>query len=79
MKRAFYYHYNKPASQKVGRPQASIHFKGKCIIVDMVHCNEICRSRVRKTQPKWVMFGMCDEVIVVKKNGIRTEVINSFV
>ena len=54
---AFFFHYNKPASQAAGRPQISVHYRGQCYVVDEVACYVTTKSRVRRTQPHFVMAG----------------------
>jgi hypothetical protein len=53
----FYFHFNKPASKAAGKPQLSIHFQKKCLIVDNLVCNLPVRGCIRKTQPHFVMKG----------------------
>ncbi len=56
-KRSFWFHYNKPESRKLAKPQITIHFCGVCHIVDNIICNTPTQGRIRKTQPYWVMAG----------------------
>lgn len=60
--RAFWFHYNKPASQQAGKPQITVHYKGVCHIVDNVECGVKVTGRIRKTQPRWVMVGKTKEI-----------------
>lgn len=60
MKRAFWFHYNKPASRKEGKPQITIHYKSACHIVDNVVCLVHTQGRIRNKQPHWVMAGKCN-------------------
>jgi hypothetical protein len=55
----FFYHYNKPASQRSGKVQVSVHVGDKCHIVDNVVCEVATKGRIRKTQPRFVMAGTC--------------------
>lgn len=32
----FYFHYNKPASIKAGKPQLTVHYQKTCFLVDAV-------------------------------------------
>jgi hypothetical protein len=66
--RAFFLHMNKPASQKAGRPVISLHFRGKCHLVDNIVCNVPTSGRTRKTQPLFVMAGKASSVRI--ENGI---------
>lgn len=68
--RAFWFHYNKPASKTVGKPQITIHYKNECIIVDNLICNVPTLGRLRKTQPHWVVAGKTRGIDI--KDGIAT-------
>lgn len=57
MKRAFFFHYNKPASLQRKVPTLSIHTAGKCILVENIDCKVPTKTRIRKTSPKIVMCG----------------------
>lgn len=70
MKRSFWFHYNKPESRKVGRPQITIHYMGSCHIVENLKCNVSVTGRVRKTQPFWVICGKTSTIDIV--DGIAT-------
>lgn len=63
-KKAFWFHYNKPASRMLGKTQITVHYDGKCHIVDNVICNVPTKGRHRKTQPYWVMCGKTSEFIL---------------
>lgn len=58
-KRAFWFHYNKPASRAAGRPKITLHWRGRCYLVDNITCMTKCHGRIRKTQPRWVIGGRC--------------------
>lgn len=64
--RAFWYHYNKPASLSAGRTKWSVHYKGRCYIVDDLDVKVPARSRARNQAPKAVMAGRCNELHVKK-------------
>jgi hypothetical protein len=68
MKRAFWFHYNKPESSKVGKPQITVHYMNACHIVDNVVINCMTAGRLRKTQPRWVVAGKAKEIIF--KDGV---------
>jgi len=59
-KKSFWFHYNKPESRKLGKPQITVHFAGVCHIVDNIICDAPTVGRIRKTQPHWVMAGKTD-------------------
>lgn len=60
--KTFYYHYNKPLSQKSGIPIISIHYSGKCIFVEGIKINVSTYSYNRKAQPRLVIKGRCREI-----------------
>lgn len=58
--RVFWFHYNKPASVKAGRPQITIHYKKACHVVDNLVCNVVTQGHIRKgEQPNFVIKGKC--------------------
>lgn len=61
----FFFHYNKPASQRSGRNRISLHHRGVCHIVDNVVVNVPTYGCINKRQPRFVMKGKCREVIIV--------------
>jgi len=63
MKKSFFFHYNKPASSKLGKPQITLHYNQTCYILDNVVCKVPVSGRIRKTQPRWVMAGKGEVVI----------------
>jgi hypothetical protein len=62
--RTFFFHYNKPASLKVGRVQVSVHYKNTCHVVDNVQCNVPVHGHVNKRQPRFVMKGKASELTI---------------
>ena len=66
--KAFYFHYNKPASQKAGKPQITVHAGGACLIVDNVVCNVPVAGRLRKDQPRFVMAGKAASIVIDADN-----------
>lgn len=66
---AFFFHYNKPASQREGKQQISVHFMRQCHIVDNIQCEVPTRGRMKKTQPRFVMAGKAREVIITENNN----------
>jgi hypothetical protein len=63
-RRAFFFHYHKPASLKAGETRWSLHYKGACHIVKHIICDVTIQSHARKTQPKAVMKGTCNGVLI---------------
>lgn len=55
--RAFFFHYNKPASRAAGEPVISLHVNEACHLVRNIDCLVPIKGRIRKTQPRWVMTG----------------------
>jgi len=60
----FFYHYNKPASKKAGKPVISVHYHNKCFLVDNIFCNVFTHGRIRKSQPYFVMTGKAKEITI---------------
>lgn len=58
----FWFHYNKPASKKAGKPQITLHYGGKCHIVDNIAISKETYGHIRKTQPHFVMKGKCEKI-----------------
>lgn len=59
---AFYFHFNKPATQRAGKVQVSLHYKDTCHVIDNIDCRVPVRGRIRKTQPRFVMAGKAKSV-----------------
>lgn len=54
---AFWFHYNKPASKKLGRPVITVHYAGACHLVRNIICKVPVHTRERKRQPHVVVAG----------------------
>jgi hypothetical protein len=67
--KAFWFHYNKPASQRVGKPQITIHINNQCHIVDNIIVDVPTRGRIRKQQPYFVMAGKTEHGFFIGQNG----------
>jgi len=65
MQKVFWYHYNKPASSVAGKPQVTIHYNKKCILVDNLVCGVPTYGHIKKDQPKFVIKGKCKFIKVV--------------
>lgn len=65
--KAFWFHYNKPASAKSGKPQITLHWNGACNILDNIICKVPTSGRIRKKQPRWVIAGKGNVTI---KDGV---------
>lgn len=59
-KYTFFYHYNKPASRAAGKNKLTIHWRGKCILVDKIFCFVESRTVDRKSQPHCVIKGQAE-------------------
>ncbi len=70
--KSFWYHYNKPASNKAGRPQVTLHYNGQCLIIDHIKCGVPTYSRARNTQPRWVMCGKANDITIIDRVGVIT-------
>lgn len=55
--RAFWFHYNKPASAQAGCPILTVHQAGVCRLVKGIKCAVPTETRLRKTQPRCVIAG----------------------
>ena len=55
--RAFFFHFNKPASMKEGRAKISVHYMNACYLVDNIVCGVATKGRTRNSSPKFVMTG----------------------
>lgn len=62
--RSFFYHYNKPASAKVGCPVMTVHVAGRCHQATHLICNVPAHTRQRNTQPHLVMAGTCRQLAI---------------
>ncbi len=54
----FFYHYFKQKNKM------SVHFRGKCTIVNDIICMCPSATKWNKTQPYLVMQGFCENVII---------------
>lgn len=61
----FFYHYNRHNNKM------TIHFRGKCHIVDNIKCEVPTETKWNKIQPKLVLQGYCTNVsLVVDEVGV---------
>jgi hypothetical protein len=68
----FFFHFNRPASQKAGTPKMSVHWDNSCQIVDKVVCAAPTQSKINKHQPRVVMQGTTTTVNIVNVEGVVT-------
>ena len=66
----FFFHYNKPASRKRGKPIISLHYSKQCHLVENIVCNVYTRGKIRKRQPYFVLTGDADQITI--EDGIAT-------
>lgn len=66
--RSFFFHYNKPESQRRGKVTVSVHYKGACHLVDSVVCNVPTQGKSRSRQPRFVMTGKASDLQI--KDGV---------
>lgn len=67
MRRIFFFHYNKPLSQKAGKPIISIHYKNQCMFVENVVCQVPTWGHISKAQPRFVVKGKASKIEVKDK------------
>ena len=65
---AFFFHYNKPLSQKFQKVVISLHYQKQCVFVDNVVCHVPIRGRLSKRQPRFVMTGKAKTIEI--RNGV---------
>jgi hypothetical protein len=58
--RRFFFHYHRQ------KKKMSVHFDGKCHVVESVGCLVPCETHYNKRQPFLVMRGFCNEVLIEK-------------
>jgi hypothetical protein len=74
----FFFHFNKPASQKAGTPKMTVHYGKTCFIVDKIICNVPTESKINKTQPRIVIQGFANFFMHTKNtNGLSEVLITS--
>lgn len=64
--KSFFFHYNKPASQRTGSPKISVHYNKTCHIVDNIICSVPTEGKINKRQPIFVMKGKCNNFEIKK-------------
>lgn len=65
----FFFHYNKPQSKLKKRPQISVHYRGKCMIVDTLRCLVPTYGRISKRQPFFSMAGLAEKIVIDQENA----------
>lgn len=64
--KSFYFHYNKPASQRAGSPKISVHYDHVCHIVENIVCDVPTVGKINKRSPIFVMKGKCKSLEIRK-------------
>lgn len=75
--RAFFFHFNKPRSKALGKPQVSLHFDGSCHIVDNVVCVVPVKGKVRPTQPVFVITGKTEWIQTINNVAYLGDCLNA--
>ncbi len=60
----FFFHYNKPLTQRTGKVVMTLHYNGACHYVNYLVCRCRTYSRTRKHSPRFVMAGRAREIII---------------
>lgn len=68
-KKVFWFHYNKPQTQRTGKVKISLHFDKKCHIVDSLKILVPTVSKIKKTQPLFVMSGYSNNIKITNNNA----------
>lgn len=68
---AFFFHYNKPATARLGRPVMTVHYQGQCLLAESIDCRVPVKTRVRKQQPRMVVAGT-GTVVVTNGEAVIT-------
>lgn len=71
---AFWFHYNRPASLQRGQTVLTVHYRGRCLMVNRIDCRVPIVTRERKTQPRLVLAGrgvveIADGVALISKEN----------
>lgn len=62
--RRFGFHYSKPASRAAGRNVLSVHWQGKCHLVNHVLCAAKIETHHQKRQPHCILRGFARQVMI---------------
>lgn len=63
-KKTFWFHYNRPASEKAGRVVCTVHYDGQTFDVDNVVCEVPIQGETRAIQPTFVMVGQASRMVI---------------
>lgn len=62
--KVFWFHFNKPASKKAGKPIISLHYDNTCHMVDNVICEGPTSGKINKRQPHFVVRGYTSSILI---------------
>tara|TARA_R100000808_G_scaffold142_2_gene1031 strand:+ start:3198 stop:3449 length:252 start_codon:yes stop_codon:yes gene_type:complete len=65
----FYFHYNKPASRREGRPVLTFHYRGTCHRTHSISCMVPTETHERPSQPQVVVRGWANHVYLDDTDG----------
>jgi hypothetical protein len=68
----FFYHFNKPMTQKTGKVFWSIHYRQTCYYVNNIECLVPTNTKENPRQPKAVVQGFCKEILIQDGTAIIT-------
>lgn len=68
-KKRFWFHYNKPASAKQGRPLLTLHYLNKCHLVESLNIKVPTETHNRKKQPRIIVRGWANGVNISEKKA----------
>lgn len=58
----FFYHYNKPKTQKTGETTITLHYLGHCHFIHGLKIMVPTYSKINKRQPHFVMCGEANKI-----------------
>lgn len=66
----FWFHFNKPASDKAGHIVVTVHFNGATVDVPNLQVRVPTRGKVRSEQPRFVMAGKAQRLRVYANTAV---------
>ena len=70
--RRFFFHYNKPESKAQGCSVLTLHWQGKCHLVNAVVCDVPTETHEQKRQPHCIVRGWASDVEFNNFDGTAT-------
>jgi len=68
----FFYHFNKPLSQRRKDVWWTIHYQGQCVPIQGFDCRVATHDRKRKAQPRAVVWGDAHSIVIQDNRAIIT-------